>query len=428
LERLGEIPKVMDLRAITEIVTLGLPLGNRTPYANIRLLKAAELLRISEKDVSTQQYWRWDDVPESRKSESELLQEVFDSFTTAIAIRSRADTATSAFLSGGLDSRCVVAALGKQGMKLHTFNFARAGTQDQVFGAEFAQQIGSLHEEAPVNSFASPAWSMIMADAWRKSKLRSISPPERPNLFWSGDGGSVGFGHVYVNPRIVEFMRQGEKHSAIDEYLLQQSAHIPLRMLKSSYRTPLSRVLHEDIQQELDDIHCEDPGRSFYVFLLLNDQRRHLALHFEDIDAHRLELQLPFYDSDFLTAIVSTPIDLCLGHRFYSKWLDFLPSEVKQVPWQTYPGHEPCPLPIAEGLTYQWDGRTLKLRKRELLSEGDRILGSKDFPGKILNRHYLRATSLLYRASVRDYGYLIQAAGTYHKYWLRCSGQFVLDS
>src|SRR5258705_7581711 len=303
---LEEISKVMDLRAVTEIVALGLPLGKRTTYAQIGLMRAAEILEVSASNVSRRQYWRWDNVRVSQKPESELLVEVHESFISAIARRGRADTSTLAYLSGGLDSRCLVAALRARDVQVYSFNFARSGTQDQVLGSEFARQVGTIHEEAPVTTFASPRWSMIMADALSASMTGSVSPPERPRLIWSGDGGSVGFGHVYVSRRIVDFMRDGQKDEAIEEFLNQQAAHIPSKLLNPSISGALSNTLCDEIRKELDDIHADDPGRSFYIFLLLNDQRRHLALHFEDIDLHRLEFHLPYYDSDFLANITST--------------------------------------------------------------------------------------------------------------------------
>lgn len=427
LESLNEIPKEMDLRALTEMVTLGLPLGTRTPYANVRLLRAAEVVQVGGEKISQWQYWRWDKIRQSPKPEPELLAEVRDRFNEAVALRIRRDTATAAFLSGGLDSRCIVAALRARKTQVHTFNFAPSGTQDQVFGAEFARKVGTIHGEAPVNTYGSPNWSMIMAEAWAASEFRSKWPPERHNLVWSGDGGSVGFGHVYASRAIVELMRAGRVDDAIEQFILQQRAHVPQKLFRADFSEALSKKNQIGIREELTDIHSDDPGRSFHIFLLLNDQRRHLVGHFENIDLHRLEFQLPFYDSDFLASIVSIPIDLCLGHRFYLKWLKYLSPTVSQIPWQAYPGHEPCPLPIPPELSYQWESQQHKSRKRELLNQAAQMLTADDFPRKILNKRYLRIATLVYKAGLRDYAYVIQAANTYNKYWGLCGGNFVLD-
>ncbi len=431
IEDLTEIPKQMDVQAVTETIGLGMPMGVRTPFVDVSLLRAAEIVQIKERDVTRKQYWRWDKIKTSGKSEPELLQDVYARFSQAVGRRIRRDTTTAAFLSGGLDSRCVVAALRARDIRVHTFNFALPNTQDQMFGAEFARQAGTIHQEPPMTPDA-PVWSKIMADAWNASKPREEWPAERGGLAWSGDGGSVGLGHVYVSPSIVELMRAGNIDAAIDEYLLQEHAGIPRTLLQPDVLHALARSLHQGVREELDDIRSEDPARSFYLFLMLNDQRRHLANHFENIDLHRLEFQLPFLDSDFLTTVMAIPVELCLGHKFYTKWLKLFPPVVTSVPWQTYPNHEPCPLPIPAELTYQWDNTHLTAKRatknQELLSYSAGLLKSNDFPSEILKRGYLRFASLVHRTGLRDYAYVIEAARTYHKYWTLCDGKYILPS
>ena len=47
LEEHADVPKRMDLRAVTEMANFGAPLADRTPYAGIRVLQPAEILRVS---------------------------------------------------------------------------------------------------------------------------------------------------------------------------------------------------------------------------------------------------------------------------------------------------------------------------------------------------------------------------------------------
>jgi asparagine synthase (glutamine-hydrolysing) len=194
--------------------------------------------------------------------------------------------------------------------------------------------------------------------------------------------------------------------------------------LRPEIAKQMSGTIHKGIKEELNDIHCDDPGRSFYVFMLLNDQRRHLARHFENIDEHRLEMHLPFLDSDFLTHIASCPIDFCLEHRFYNEWIKLFDSPVAAMPWQAYPGHEPGPMPLPQGFDYQWDSAHLsdqrRSRKKESLAQAGQMLSAKDFPVEILRSSYLRLATILYRLGLRDYDYLIEAAGVYHRHWAVC--------
>jgi asparagine synthase (glutamine-hydrolysing) len=428
-EQLTRVPKTLDLRGVTEIVAFGYPLGTRTAYSDIRTPRAAEIVQCCEGDIKTRQYWRWDTIPVCNRPDSELLKELHERFMRAIVRRLRSDKTAVALLSGGLDSRCVVAGLRALQTRVLSFNFSAAGSQDLIFAAEFAAKIGTLHQETIVR-IGDPESYDRLAKAWQSSKHRRQWPPERPNIVWSGNGGSLGLGHIYMrHPEVIALLRSGRLDDAIERYSNVEKKHVFLRLLQPRIRTILSDVLHVGMQEEFRDINCEDPGRGLYIFLLLNDQRRHLVAHFENIDHHHIEFHQPFYDSDVLQLIISTPLDLCIGHRFYNRWLKFFQPAVTAVPWQSYPGHEPCPLPVPAGLNSAWGPVNVaalrRAEKNSLLSKAGEMLGSTQFPEAILNKSYLRLARFVYCFGLRKCDYLLEAGLTYHRYWKACNGNYV---
>lgn len=429
LEDSGLMPLEMDLRGVTEMTALGYALGSRTQYANVSVLRAAEVLRVNQKRVAHSTYYRWDEIEPSVRSEPEMLRATHARFLRGVACRNRGDRTTVAYLSGGLDSRAVVAALSEQGARVHTFNFALPGTQDYLFGNEFAERCGTTHQSQPKEpGDLTPDYAALMARAWNASQPRAEYPAERPALVWSGEGGSVAFGHVHLHQSIIEAMRAGRTDEAIEIFFEREDVSVTRRLLRGMLGDELSSLLRAGVGEELAALHGADAGRNFYLFLMLNDQRRKLATHFENIDLHRLEFQLPFFDAEFLAQVAQLPLAWCLGHKFYTKWLKLFAAVVTEVAWQTYPGHEPCPIPVPRGPAYQWDGAhqagQLAARKRELLRQAREMLRAKDFPAAILKRNYLRLASLAYQLDVRDYSYVIQSARTYHTYWRMCEGRY----
>jgi hypothetical protein len=159
-----------------------------------------------------------------------------------------------------------------------------------------------------------------------------------------------------------------------------------------------------------------------------NDQRRKLAHHFENIDLHRLEFQLPFFDAKFLEAVIATPLDSCLGHQFYMKWLSLFPSAVTTVPWQSYPGHAPCPLASPINLAYQWNGNHQAVennaQRLAVVRQAAELLAASDFPRSILNKRNLRLAAWIHSKGWRDYQYAIETAQTYHTYAKKCGSRF----
>lgn len=428
-EALPDVPRHMDVRAVAELACLGQPLGSRTPYHGIHLLRAAEVVTVESDRTRQTQYWRWDTVALSTQSAHAQLARIRDQFVDAVSCRSRTDTLTASFLSGGLDSRTVVGTLRSIGVGVRTWCFGVTGTQDQVLAGLFARAAGTDHREAPMRLDEELRFSDLMAAALAGVDGEA-APPERPRLVWSGDGGSVPLGHVYLTSAIVDRLRAARTDSAVDLYLHQQQAFVSRHLLQPAVGRSLGALLHQGVAEELADLRCEDPGRGMYLFLLLNDQRRHLTAHFEDIDRHRVELQLPFYDGEFLQAVMETQVDWGLYHRLYLDWLRLMPPVITSVPWQTYPGHLPCPLPLPTGVKYQWDLSTdravKRSRKRPLLTRARQILAAASFPRELLRRERLRLATWLYHAGLRDYGYVIQQAGLFYRYWDRCGGRWVV--
>lgn len=430
IEALAFVPKVADFRGITELACLGTPLGARTPYAGIRILRSAEVVRISDSDEVHSQYWRWDRIAPSRRPEAQLAQAARDQFAAAVGRRLGGERTAAAFLSGGLDSRAVVAALRNAGAEVHTFNFSLPGTQDRVFAAGYARAAGTVHHEAAMTPEVELRFSTMLATALATSPGAVAAVGGRSRVVWSGEGGSMGSGLIYVDQSTVDALRAGHRDAAISMYLDQQQAYVLRRLLQPKVSAALADAPRQGVAEELADIHPADPGRELYLFLLLNDQRRHLATHFEDIDRDRLEYATPFYDSDFLTAMIEAPIDLCLYHRLYMKWLGLLSPTAVSVPWQYYPGHVPCPLPIPEGLHYQWKpGGAAAFnapRRRQLLRSAREMLRAPGFPEDALRKGTVRLASWISRIRPGAYEYILRHAALYYRYASRAGGRWTL--
>jgi hypothetical protein len=213
--------------------------------------------------------------------------------------------------------------------------------------------------------------------------------------------------------------------------LQREQVHVPPKLFRAEILEGLRDVIKRGIREELNELQAEDAGRNFYLFLMHNDQRRSLMRHFESIDLHRLEFQLPFFDGSFLASVTAMPLDWCLKHRFYIKWLSLFPTAVTTVPWQAYPGHEPCLLPIPTELAYQWDdsyrAEEDASQDQRLIEQAHELLRSIDFPDQILSKRNLRLATWIHSRGWRDYRYAIEAAQTYYAYSKKCGGEFTFS-
>ena len=421
LEELHWVTKRPDLRGMAEQVAFGFALGSRTPYEGISLLRPGELLECSAEGIASSEYWKWQNLRPSEENVDTLTARAYDSFVESVRVRQRGDRYATAFLSGGLDSRCVVAALRANGVGVHTFNFARPGTEDRIYGADLARAAGTVHEEKLMDDEIDVRWSSMIANARDASEQSIKTQVERPGLIWSGDGGSVGLGHVYIRPSIAELCLAGDLGAAANAYVAAERAVPPKRLLNSAVGPVMSEAPRTGVIDELKRLQTSDLLQTFYLMLLHNDQHRHLFTHFEDIDLHRIELQLPFFDADFLTMVATIPIQARLYHRLYNEWIKHFPSYVAGIYWQAYPGHAPCPVPGARDLAYQWDPSFNAKKRRDARRKTVRIamrtLLSPDFASAIMNRRTLAMAALVQLIGLRDMEHIIYAARSIQHYW-----------
>jgi hypothetical protein len=432
IEAIPSVPKVLDVRGAVESVALGYPLADRTVYREVYAIRDGEIVTFRDRAVERRRYWCITDVGEDRAPLDDAARRAYEAFRDAVSRRAGSDRRGVAFLSGGLDSRCVVAELCRRGIEVQTFNFANEGTQDQLLGDAFADVIGTIHMRTP-RPLGPVRWSLLMAERWAASPHRARHPVERPGMIWSGDGGSVGFGFVGVYPDVIALLRAGKRDEAVERYCVEHGISLPLRVFRRKVAHELRDILHVGLREAFDQARSDrEAGQDLYVFRMQHDQRRHLVPHFEDADLHRLELHLPFYDAGLIEVIAAAPADYGVGHRLYSATLEFFPAIVREVPWQTYPGHVPCPLPLPHAAIDQWgdDQNDLmrRSRRRGILREATALATRLDFPSPLLDRRYVIAAGILHWLGRADYSYVMDYATTFSTLWSVSQRRWSLDA
>lgn len=404
----------VDFLSMSEMNTYGYCLDRRTPFRKVERLRGGEGRLCIDRQTHDRVYWRWDRVAECDKDQEEAGRDLHSAFVDAIRIRLGEDEIAYSFLSGGLDSRCIVTALKSLGISVHTFNMSWHKSYDEVIAEEFARQIGTCHHSMALpDDQAGWAWPRIIATALhRQGSSQNETGALRPGVIWSGDGGSVGLGSVYLTKDMVDILRSGNVAGAVQEFCDHNSgSSFDSGILKRRARMQYSELVYLKAVEEMSRSSCDDPGKALLLFLIENDQRRHMASFYEDIDLNRLEYQMPFFDGEFLSLAVSLPIESTLYHRFYTRWLECFGDSITQVAWQTYPGHQPCPLPMPDNGVYQWERHAGKLdyqqRFRQMKTAFAWALDTR-LPTEYFSRGRIFAVGILSLLTRRDYTYLIK--------------------
>jgi hypothetical protein len=315
-----------------------------------------------------------------------------------------------------------------------TVNFSPPQTQDRAFAALAARALGTTHRQLEVDaSAAKDAYRQVQLKRWVESLAENNVIVDRPKCIWSGDGGSVGLGHVYLNPDSVAAFEKGDIEEGIRSYARYNR-------ISGSSNAAMTRRFREQskdwhiagIREEIAALEGSVGGRTLHLFLILNDQRRHMAKHFENIDLHRFEFHLPFYDSEFLSTVLRAPVRWFLRHALYHKWFQGMAPAAAMVPWQPYPNHEKCPIAVDEQLRYQWDSNYLDKREdrklaRQLGRDGLRALLARPFPTHLISPFRFATAIASCLAGTSTYSHVAIVGETFARYWRASQPDEMLD-
>jgi asparagine synthase (glutamine-hydrolysing) len=247
-----------------------------------------------------------------------------------------------------------------------------------------------------------------------------------PQLVFSGDDGSISVGYVYVEEAEVQLMKEGRVQQAIEQFLHDKP--LPRKLFRADVYRRLKQVAFDGVLEELERIDVRNPEKAFYFFHMENSHRRILRKFVcEDIDVRRIEYVQPFYDGHFIELIASAPAAWGLAHRLYHQWLTRFPQQTVQVPWQTYPGHLPCPV---KGLTItrtQWQPTRAKRfwASQPFLPRCWEAMTRWQFPCALMRRPVVLLAYALHQTRIKDYSYIIELCAKISDYFERCGGRLV---
>ena len=176
----------------------------KTIYKNIHKLEPAHYLLCSEKGISKKEYWDISFQERSRADINESAAELLKILEKSVELRMISDVPLGAFLSGGLDSSCVVALMARQQSRPVTtcsIGFDSKEYDEIEFARTVAEKFNTDHHEFTVKEKAQP----ILADIayhFDEPFADSSSVPtfyvsklarQRVTVALSGDGGDENF-------------------------------------------------------------------------------------------------------------------------------------------------------------------------------------------------------------------------------------------
>jgi len=222
------MPRAVDPLALHSYLTYGYVPAPQCIVAGVRKLPAAHTLSWHNGIAEERRYWRLQYEPKQKISEPEAVEAVRELIREATRIRLVSERPLGAFLSGGIDSSVVVAAMAEatsQPVKTFSIGFEDARYDERSFARLVADRFSTDHEELVV----SPDIAELMPRlTWHydepfadSSAVPSFSLAEMARrhvvVALNGDGGDESFGGYdrYVAQRLAARIHVGEPLASV---------------------------------------------------------------------------------------------------------------------------------------------------------------------------------------------------------------------
>ena len=235
-------------------------------YQGMQKLPPGHLLSWQDGVAQVRRYWRLDCTPRPVTDENEAAEELRERLLDAVRVRLVSERRLGAFLSGGVDSSAVVAAMARQSadpVKTFSVGFEDARYDERRYARVVAERYGTEHQELVVTSsivdlLPTLTWHFDepFADSSAIPSLYLAALTRRHvTVVLNGDGGDEAFGGYR---RYVAMAALGRVPTAGMRTLLDRVATLLARAEDRSRRQSVARGLHV----------LAEPGPSRYARLM----------------------------------------------------------------------------------------------------------------------------------------------------------------
>lgn len=143
-----ELSRTIDAAAVAELLTFDHVLGQRTLLRDVHLMPQSSILTYQDGELSINPYYEMRFLEEYPiRPEAEYVEQFLFYMRQAVRRQDRDGLTRGLLLSGGLDSRFLLALLAENagGRKLHTFTWGIPGCDDARLARETAAMVGADH-------------------------------------------------------------------------------------------------------------------------------------------------------------------------------------------------------------------------------------------------------------------------------------------
>lgn len=323
------LDRTPDYRSIGDFLHFGQILGQKTLFEHVTLLAPGSVLTVNVRtgECSLRCYWRLQDLFAERGAYDRGLSSdlVVAELCRAVARRSGNHEVLGLSLSGGLDSRGILAALGDRARDIFTYTLGLDGCADQKLAADMARIAGTRHEfielgKSYIENFHDMALSMIrlsdgMYHPHESTEMLALEYFERApfRVLLRGHGGETAKAAlaypVMVNPEVYSCSNGSEVLAYI-----HRTANLVLRdvdpgkLFTPFFFDVLKEAPMHSLRESCGGVSENLAPPDVCLFYYISEHIRRQVVASLEIFRTRVEIRMPYVDEIYLDRLLKLPV------------------------------------------------------------------------------------------------------------------------
>ncbi len=167
----GEVRAALNERAVPDMLANHAPSGDETLFAGVRRLPPGHTLTWKDGQIRIAPYWDLHFGETDRRDDATLIAEYKERFIEAVRLRLMADVPLGMFLSGGIDSASITAAMStlvQEPIKTFSVAFAEREANELQYARLVAQRYATDHHEVVVSP--GDFWDAVPRLVWHEDE------------------------------------------------------------------------------------------------------------------------------------------------------------------------------------------------------------------------------------------------------------------
>jgi asparagine synthase (glutamine-hydrolysing) len=375
-----QVKRQIDAQALAQFFGLSFIMEDRTWFEGIKALSPASILEFKQGSISRRSYWSLKLAEKERGfSQKDALERAHFLVKQAVSRQIKDDAPKMLSLSGGLDSRTILAAAAQLGHPIPTFTFGLPGCSDGELARRVAEVLGAENRFFPLSPEYLEKWARH--GVWLTEGMNNCVNfhgvefvPEirkRAALVLNGFMGGELFGFLSLsNARLLFRAGSGKWIRSLFHRISGPFSEAELgRLFRGRYGSQIAGVPFESFAKSMRTSPFHSPFDRFYDFRLRMQSVKSF-LYGLVLDNDLLEYRVPFCDYDLVDFASALPPRQKAMAFFHRRLITEKFPRLGSVPYQR------TGLPVSSGLS-----RVLFRKTREYLK-------CRIFPSRLDQRRY----------------------------------------